>query len=63
MRLNEEKLISEAEYGSRNIPLTTNAISLLIFKLPGVSIKAEQRKFLKRAKLDFYLTSAVERVP
>ena len=37
---NEEKLISEAEYGSRNIPITTNLIIQLILKLFGLSIKA-----------------------
>ena len=37
---NEEKLISEAEYGGRNIPLTTNLIILLNSKLFGLSIKA-----------------------
>ena len=28
IRLKDEKLISEAEYGSKNIPLTVNLISL-----------------------------------
>ena len=37
---NEEKLIREAEYGSRNILHTTNLIILLILKLFGLSIKA-----------------------
>ena len=42
MRLNEEmkKLISEAEYGSRNILLSTKPISLLSSKLFGLSIQA-----------------------
>ena len=31
---------SEAEYGNRNISLTTNLIRLLISKLFGLSIKA-----------------------
>ena len=48
MRQNEEKLISEDEYGSRNIPLTSNLIKLLISKLLELSIKAGQIKFLKK---------------
>ena len=59
---NEEKHISEAEHGSRNIPLTTNLISLLISELFGLSIKAgkiikKQTKFLSDVGM-----STVERV-
>ena len=42
---NETKIkrnTSEAEHGSRSIPLTTNLISLLISKLFGLSVKAEK---------------------
>ena len=60
-----KKLINEAEYGSRNIPLTTNLISLLISKLFGLSIKAEKKKFfLKKNKfLSDVSMSTVESVP
>ena len=55
---NEENLISEAEHGRRNIPLTTNLIILLISKLFGLSIKVflffSFFSFFK-AKLKFYL--------
>ena len=37
---NEEKLISEADYGSRNIPFTAKLINFLISKLSGLSIEA-----------------------
>ena len=54
--------ISEAEHGSRNIPLTTNLISLLISKFFRLSIKAgeiiKKKKFLSDVSM-----SAVERVP
>ena len=58
--------MSEDEYGSRNIPLTTNLIKLLISKLLGLSIKAGKIKFKKNAKLNFFSDasmSTVERVP
>ena len=45
---NEEKLISEAEYGSRNIPVTTNLISLLISKFFDCQLK--QLLFQKKQK-------------
>ena len=45
---NEEKLISEAEYGGRNIPLIINLISLLISKLIGLTIKAGKIIIKKR---------------
>ena len=35
-----QKLISESDYGSRNIPLITKLISILTSKLLGLSIKA-----------------------
>ena len=40
--ISEETLINEVDYGSRNIPLTTNQISLLISKSFELSIKAEK---------------------
>ena len=52
---NEEKLISEAEYGSRNIPVTTNLISLLISKFFELSIKAASFSKKKKTNLNFYL--------
>ena len=50
---NEEKLISEAEYGSRNIPVTTNLISLLISKFFELSIKAASFSKKKKNKSKF----------
>ena len=41
------KKISEAEDGSRNIPLTTNLATLTISKLFGLSIKAGNIKLKK----------------
>ena len=41
---------SEADYGSRNIPLTTNLISLSILMLFGLSIKAGKIKSKKKTK-------------
>ena len=55
------KKISEAEDGSRNIPLTTNLTSLTISKLFGLSIKAGNIKLKK--KLSDASMSAMERVP
>ena len=43
-----KKKISEAEDGSRNIPLTTNLTSLTISKLFGLSIKAGNIKLKKK---------------
>ena len=48
MRLNEETLISKAEYGSTNIPLIINLISLLISKLIGLSIKEGKIIIIKK---------------
>ena len=45
---NETKLISEADFGSRNIPVTTNLISALILMLFGLSIKAGKIKLEKK---------------
>ena len=42
MRIKWRKFISEAKYGSRNISLTTNLISVLLSKLFGLSIKARK---------------------
>ena len=56
-----KKKISEAEDGSRNIPLTTNLISLTISKLFGLSIKAGKIKLKKKLSDASMLT--VERVP
>ena len=42
------KKISEAEDGSRNIPLTTNLATLTISKLFGLSIKAGNIKLKKK---------------
>ena len=52
---NEEKLISEAEYGSRNIPITTNLIIQLILKLFGLSIKAGKNIKKKKRKQKVHL--------
>ena len=52
---------SEAEDGSRNIPLTTNLINLTISKLFGLSVKAGKIK-LKKDISDASM-STVERVP
>ena len=62
---NEEKHISEAEHGSRNIPVTTNLISLLISKLFGLSIKAEKIVFVRKKTkfLSDVSMSTVELVP
>ena len=57
-----KKKISEAEDGSRNIPLTTNLTSLTISKLFGLSIKAGNIK-LKKKKLSNASMSTVERGP
>ena len=48
---------NEAEYGSRNIPLTTNLITLLISKLFRLSITAAKIIFSlkKKSKLKFFL--------
>ena len=43
----KKKKKSEAEDRSRNIPLTTNLISLMTSKLFGLSIKAEKIKLKK----------------
>ena len=59
--MKKKKKISEAEDGSRSIPLTTNLISLTISKLFGLSIKAGKIKLKK--KLSDASTSTVERVP
>ena len=56
-----KKKISEAEDGSRNIPLTTNLATLTISKLFGLSIKAGNIKLKK--KLSDASMSAMERVP
>ena len=55
------KKISEAEDGSRNIPLTTNLATLTISKLFGLSIKAGNIKLKK--KLSDASMSTGERVP
>ena len=47
---NEEKQISDAEHGSRNIPFTTNLNSALISKLFGLPFKAGNIFFLKKTK-------------
>ena len=39
---------SEADFGSRNIPVTTNLISALILMLFGLSIKAGKIKLEKK---------------
>ena len=59
--MKKKKKISEAEDGSRNIPLTTNLISLTTLKLFGLSIKAGKIKLKK--KLFDTIMSTVERVP
>ena len=41
---------SEADFGSRNIPVTTNLISALISMLFGLSIKAGKIKLGKKSK-------------
>ena len=59
MRLKWEKT---HKYGSRNIPLITNLISLLISKLIGLSIKAG--KIIKKKKeLSDVSMSTVKCVP
>ena len=62
---NEEKHISGAEHGSRNVPFATNLISLLISKLFGLSIKAEKIIFFKKKTkfLSVVSVSIVEHVP
>ena len=47
----KKKKISEAEDGSRNLPLTTHLISLTISKLFGLPIKAGKIKLKKKQKL------------
>ena len=42
--MKKKKIISEAEDGSRNIPLTANLISLTVSELFGLSIKAGKIK-------------------
>ena len=42
---------NEAENGSRNIPLTTNLISLTISKLFGLSIKGGKIKLKKNDQM------------
>ena len=54
--------ISRAEPGGRNIPLTTNLIRLLTWKLFGLSIKAE-KKFKKTKFLSDVSMSTVKHVP
>ena len=44
------KLISEADFGSRNILVATNLISALISMLFGLSIKAGKIKWKKKTK-------------
>ena len=44
------KKISQAENGSRNIPLTTNVASLTISKLFGLSVKVGKIKILNWEK-------------
>ena len=61
---NDIKLISKADYESRNIPLTTNFISLYILMLFGLPIKAVKIKSKKKAKfLSDVNMSIVELVP
>ena len=50
-------------FGSRNIPLTTNLISLLISKLLGLPNKAGKIKLKKTKLLNDVSMSTVERVP
>ena len=45
---NETKLISEADFGNRNILVTTNLISALILMLFGLRIKAGKIKLEKK---------------
>ena len=40
--------MSEADFGNRNIPVTTNLISALISRLFGTSIKAGKTKSEKK---------------
>ena len=47
----KKKKISEAEDGSRNLPLTTHLISLTISKLFGLPIKAGKIKLKKKKKI------------
>ena len=56
----KKKKKSEAEDGSRNIPLTTNLISLT--NLFGLSIKAGKIQLKKKTKFDVSMPT-VERVP
>ena len=51
MNKKKKKKISEAEDGSRNLPLTTHLISLTISKLFGLPIKAGKIKLKKKQKL------------
>ena len=46
--MKKKKKISEAEDGSRNIPLITNLIILTVSKLFGLSIKAGKIKLKKQ---------------
>ena len=58
--------MSKADFGSRNIPVTTNLISALISRLFGLSIKAGkiklEKKNLKNVSSDVIM-STVEFVP
>ena len=56
----KKKKKSEAEDGSRNIPLTTNLVSLT--NLFGLSIKAGKIQLKKKKKFDVSMPT-VERVP
>ena len=60
---NEEKFISKAEYGRRNIPLTTYLISVSTSKLLGLSVKAGKFSQKKKKELSDVTMSPVERVP
>ena len=56
--------MSEADFGNRNIPVTTNLISALISRLLGLSIKAGKIKLEKKTKfLSNVSMSTVESVP
>ena len=59
----EEKLITEADYGSKNISLTANLISLLILKLYELLIKAGKIILKKTKFLSDVSMSTMERVP
>ena len=53
--------MSEAEHGSRNIPLNTNLISVLILKLYGLPIKTG--KLVQKKELSYVSMSTMERLP